>query len=42
MIARPFAEATLFRAGHAYETAMQGRKRRPALAATEVLERAAE
>jgi aspartyl-tRNA(Asn)/glutamyl-tRNA(Gln) amidotransferase subunit A len=41
LIAKPFAEATLFRTGHAYETAMQWRKRRPALAATEALEPAA-
>ena len=32
LIARPFAEATLFRAGHAYETAMDWRTKRPALA----------
>jgi aspartyl-tRNA(Asn)/glutamyl-tRNA(Gln) amidotransferase subunit A len=31
LIAKPFAEATLFRAGHAYETAVGTRKRRPAL-----------
>jgi aspartyl-tRNA(Asn)/glutamyl-tRNA(Gln) amidotransferase subunit A len=32
LIAKPFDEATLFRAGHAYETATEWRKRRPALA----------
>ena len=31
LIARPFQEATLFQAGHAYETAIGNRKRRPAL-----------
>ncbi|MGE0224386.1 MAG: amidase [Acetobacteraceae bacterium] len=35
LIARPFDEVTLFRAGHAYETATEWRKRRPALASTE-------
>jgi aspartyl-tRNA(Asn)/glutamyl-tRNA(Gln) amidotransferase subunit A len=33
LIARPFAEATLFRAGHAYESATEWRKKRPAMAA---------
>jgi aspartyl-tRNA(Asn)/glutamyl-tRNA(Gln) amidotransferase subunit A len=33
LIARPFAEATLFRAGHAYESAMEWRKKRPSMAA---------
>lgn len=32
LIARPFAEATLFRAGHAYEIAMDWRSKRPAMA----------
>ena len=32
IVGRPFDEATVFRAGHAYETAMPWRKRRPALA----------
>ncbi|MDR3537633.1 MAG: amidase [Acetobacteraceae bacterium] len=32
LIGKPFDEATLFRAGHAYETAMGWRKQRPALA----------
>jgi aspartyl-tRNA(Asn)/glutamyl-tRNA(Gln) amidotransferase subunit A len=32
LIAKPFAEPTLFRAGHAYETAAGTRKRRPAMA----------
>lgn len=32
LIAKPFAEPTLFRAGHAYERAMSWRARRPALA----------
>jgi aspartyl-tRNA(Asn)/glutamyl-tRNA(Gln) amidotransferase subunit A len=32
LIARPFAEPTLFRVGHAYETATNWRARRPALA----------
>ena len=32
LIARPFAEPTLFRAGHAYEMAVGTRKRRPAMA----------
>jgi aspartyl-tRNA(Asn)/glutamyl-tRNA(Gln) amidotransferase subunit A len=32
LIAKPFAEPTLFRAGHAYETATNWRARRPALA----------
>jgi aspartyl-tRNA(Asn)/glutamyl-tRNA(Gln) amidotransferase subunit A len=31
LIAKPFAEPTLFRAGHAYETAMDWRSKRPAL-----------
>ena len=33
LVAKPFAEPTLFRAGHAYERAMPWRERRPALAA---------
>jgi aspartyl-tRNA(Asn)/glutamyl-tRNA(Gln) amidotransferase subunit A len=33
LIAKPFDEATLFRAGHAYETAMTWRRKRPGLAA---------
>jgi aspartyl-tRNA(Asn)/glutamyl-tRNA(Gln) amidotransferase subunit A len=33
LIGKPFAEPTLFRAGHAYETAMQWRAKRPALVA---------
>lgn len=33
LIAKPFAEATLFRAGHAYETAMDWRAKRPSMAA---------
>jgi aspartyl-tRNA(Asn)/glutamyl-tRNA(Gln) amidotransferase subunit A len=33
LIAKPFAEPTLFRAGHAYETAMEWRKKRPAMVA---------
>jgi len=32
LIARPFAEPTLFRVGHAYETAMNWRSKRPAMA----------
>jgi aspartyl-tRNA(Asn)/glutamyl-tRNA(Gln) amidotransferase subunit A len=32
LIAKPFAETTLFRVGHAYETATNWRARRPALA----------
>jgi aspartyl-tRNA(Asn)/glutamyl-tRNA(Gln) amidotransferase subunit A len=32
LIAKPFAEPTLFRAGHAYESAMNWRNRRPVLA----------
>jgi len=32
LIAKPFDEATLFRAGHAYETATDWRKKRPAMA----------
>ncbi len=32
LIAKPFQETTLFRAGHAYESAMNWRKRRPELA----------
>jgi aspartyl-tRNA(Asn)/glutamyl-tRNA(Gln) amidotransferase subunit A len=31
LIAKPFAEPTLFRAGHAYETAMDWRNKRPVL-----------
>jgi len=33
IIGKPFQEATVFRAGHAYETAMSWRARRPAMAA---------
>ncbi len=33
LIAKPFDEVTLFRAGHAYETATEWRKKRPAIAA---------
>lgn len=33
LIAKPFAETTLFRAGHAYETAMDWRAKRPSMAA---------
>ncbi|MBN8904431.1 MAG: amidase, partial [Rhodospirillales bacterium] len=33
LVARPFDEATLFRAGHAYEMATEWRKKRPALVA---------
>lgn len=33
LIAKPFAEPTLFRAGHAYETAMDWRAKRPSMAA---------
>jgi aspartyl-tRNA(Asn)/glutamyl-tRNA(Gln) amidotransferase subunit A len=32
IIGKPFAEATVFRAGHAYETATEWRSRRPAMA----------
>jgi aspartyl-tRNA(Asn)/glutamyl-tRNA(Gln) amidotransferase subunit A len=32
LIAKPFAEPVLFRAGHAYETAMDWRSKRPAMA----------
>jgi aspartyl-tRNA(Asn)/glutamyl-tRNA(Gln) amidotransferase subunit A len=32
LIAKPFAETTLFQAGHAYETAMEWRKKRPPMA----------
>ncbi|MGA3399050.1 MAG: amidase [Acetobacteraceae bacterium] len=32
LIGKPFAEATLFRAGHAYEQAMSGRRKRPEMA----------
>jgi aspartyl-tRNA(Asn)/glutamyl-tRNA(Gln) amidotransferase subunit A len=32
IVGRPFDEATVFRAGHAYETASSWRSRRPALA----------
>jgi len=35
LIAKPFAEPVLFQAGHAYETATQWRKQRPALATAE-------
>lgn len=35
LIAKPFDESTLFKAGHAYETAMATRKRRPTLALQE-------
>jgi aspartyl-tRNA(Asn)/glutamyl-tRNA(Gln) amidotransferase subunit A len=31
LIAKPFAEATIFQAGHTYETAVGSRKRRPAI-----------
>ena len=31
MIAKPFDEATLFRAGHAYEMATKWRRKRPAM-----------
>jgi aspartyl-tRNA(Asn)/glutamyl-tRNA(Gln) amidotransferase subunit A len=31
LIAKPFAEATIFQAGHTYETAVGSRKRRPAM-----------
>ena len=33
LVAKPFDEPTLFRAGHAYERAMRWRERRPSLAA---------
>ncbi len=32
LIGKPFAEATLFRAAHAYEQAMGGRRKRPEMA----------
>jgi aspartyl-tRNA(Asn)/glutamyl-tRNA(Gln) amidotransferase subunit A len=32
LVAKPFQEPTLFRAGHAYETATEWRRRRPAIA----------
>jgi aspartyl-tRNA(Asn)/glutamyl-tRNA(Gln) amidotransferase subunit A len=32
IVGKPFAEATVFRAGHAYETATQWRSKRPAMA----------
>ena len=35
LIAKPFDESTLFKAGHAYETAMSTRERRPTLALQE-------
>jgi aspartyl-tRNA(Asn)/glutamyl-tRNA(Gln) amidotransferase subunit A len=35
LVAKPFAEATLFQAGHAYETAAGTRKRRPTMALAE-------
>jgi aspartyl-tRNA(Asn)/glutamyl-tRNA(Gln) amidotransferase subunit A len=38
LIARPFAEATLFQAGHAYEMAVGTRKRRPEMAMAEAAE----
>ncbi len=38
LIARPFAEATLFQAGHAYEVAVGTRKRRPEMAMAEAAE----
>ena len=36
LVAKPFAEATLFQAGHAYEIAAGTRKRRPMMALAEV------
>ena len=33
IIGKPFEEATVFRAGHAYETAMSWRAKRPSLSA---------
>ena len=38
LIAKPFAEATLFQAGHAYEMAVGTRKRRPEMAMAEAAE----
>jgi aspartyl-tRNA(Asn)/glutamyl-tRNA(Gln) amidotransferase subunit A len=38
LIARPFMEATLFQAGHAYEVAVGTRKRRPMMAMAEAAE----
>jgi Asp-tRNA(Asn)/Glu-tRNA(Gln) amidotransferase A subunit family amidase len=38
LIARPFAETTLFQAGHAYEVAVGTRKRRPEVAMAEAAE----
>jgi Asp-tRNA(Asn)/Glu-tRNA(Gln) amidotransferase A subunit family amidase len=38
LIARPFMEATLFQAGHAYEMAVGTRKRRPMMAMVEAAE----
>jgi aspartyl-tRNA(Asn)/glutamyl-tRNA(Gln) amidotransferase subunit A len=35
LVAKPFAEATLFQAAHAYEVALGTRKRRPAMALAE-------
>ena len=35
LIAKPFDESTLFKAGHAYETASSTRERRPTLALQE-------
>jgi aspartyl-tRNA(Asn)/glutamyl-tRNA(Gln) amidotransferase subunit A len=34
LVAKPFDEATLVRAGHAYDRAMTGRERRPPIAVT--------
>jgi aspartyl-tRNA(Asn)/glutamyl-tRNA(Gln) amidotransferase subunit A len=36
IVGKPFAEATVFRAGHAYETAMQWRSKRPAMSTARV------
>ena len=38
LIAKPFAEPTLFQAGHAYEVAVETRKRRPEMAMAEAAE----
>ena len=38
LIARPFMDATLFQAGHAYEVAVGTRKRRPMMAMTEAVD----
>ena len=35
LVAKPFAEPLLFKAAHAYETAVATRKRRPAMAMQE-------